>query len=115
KKRFGQHFLKDKNIALKVAELVPDFFDGKVIEVGPGMGVLTEFLLKKHGKDLIPVEIDSESVDFLFQKYPELNGKLIQEDFLKWDLNSNVETNCFVVGNFPYNISSQILFKILEN
>jgi 16S rRNA (adenine1518-N6/adenine1519-N6)-dimethyltransferase len=115
KKKFGQHFLKDKNIAFKVAELVPDSFDGTVIEVGPGMGVLTEFLLKKHDKKLIPVEIDLESVEYLIQKYPQLKGILIQEDFLKWDLKMNVESNCFVVGNFPYNISSQILFKILEN
>ncbi|MCO6494783.1 MAG: ribosomal RNA small subunit methyltransferase A [Bacteroidetes bacterium] len=117
KKKFGQHFLKDKSIAEKVANLAPQSFDGKVLEIGPGMGVLTHFLLQKNKENLYVSEIDSESVDYLKQNLFDVNyhNRIIEGDFLKIAKNILQSDVWFVVGNFPYNISSQILFKILEN
>ena len=117
KKNLGQHFLKDHSIAEKVALLVPETFDGKVLEIGPGTGVLTQFLLKNHKEQLRLIEIDTESVVYLKQNYAEIsswNG-LIEGDFLELAKNILVDDDWFVVGNFPYNISSQILFRVLEN
>ena len=114
KKSLGQHFLKDNNIANKIA----DSLDGKsenVLEIGPGMGVLTKFLLKKK-YNLMLVEIDSESVSFLINNLGIEESKIIENDFLKLDLTKLFPGNNFsIIGNFPYNISSQIVFKILEN
>ena len=114
KKSLGQHFLKDNNIANKIA----DSLDGKsenVLEIGPGMGVLTKFLLKKK-YNLMLVEIDSESVSFLINNLGIEESKIIENDFLKLDLTKLFPENNFsIIGNFPYNISSQIVFKILEN
>lgn len=114
KKSLGQHFLKDNNIANKIA----DSLDGKsenVLEIGPGMGVLTKFLLKKK-YNLMLVEIDSESVSFLINNLDIEESKIIENDFLKLDLTKLFPGNNFsIIGNFPYNISSQIVFKILEN
>ena len=114
KKSLGQHFLKDNNIANKIA----DSLDGKsknVLEIGPGMGVLTKFLLKKK-YNLMLVEIDSESVSFLINNLGIEESKIIENDFLKLDLTKLFSGNNFsIIGNFPYNISSQIVFKILEN
>ena len=114
KKSLGQHFLKDNNIANKIV----DSLDGKsknVLEIGPGMGILTKFLLKKK-YNLRLVEIDSESISFLIKQLGVDKSIIIENDFLKLDLNKVFGGNNFsVIGNFPYNISSQIVFKIIEN
>jgi 16S rRNA (adenine1518-N6/adenine1519-N6)-dimethyltransferase len=114
KKHLGQHFLTDENIAKKIAESLTGSGYEDVLEIGPGMGVLTKFLIKKIRTSLI--EIDPESVAYLKQHYPELTDRIHQLDFLKTDLNQLIPNRPFaVIGNFPYNISSQILFKTLEN
>lgn len=113
KKHLGQHFLTDLNIARKIATSLQLQTEMPVLEVGPGMGVLTQFLLEDKNINLSVVEIDTESVDFLHQHYPSL--PIIEGDFLKLDLKNYFTTPFCVVGNFPYNISSQIFFKVLEN
>jgi 16S rRNA (adenine1518-N6/adenine1519-N6)-dimethyltransferase len=111
KKKLGQHFLKDRNIARKIVDslgaTVPD-----VLEVGPGMGVLTHYLLLRNELKVSVVEIDRESVDYLKTHFPELNGRIYSHDFLKWDA-SRLPQHFSLIGNFPYNISSQIFFRIL--
>lgn len=111
KKKLGQHFLKDRNIARKIVDslgaTVPD-----VLEVGPGTGVLTAFLLHRPGFNLQLVEIDAESVEYLQNHFPELDGKIHSRDFLKWDA-AELPDVFSIIGNFPYNISSQIFFRIL--
>ena len=114
KKSLGQHFLTDLSIAERIAHTLDDFKHLPVLEVGPGMGVLTQFLLEM-GLDLTVVELDSESVDYLEAAYPQLHGRIIGEDFLKVDLKRLYGDQPFcVIGNYPYNISTQIFFKILE-
>ena len=114
KKSLGQHFLTDLSIAERIAHTLDDFKHLPVLEVGPGMGVLTQFLLEM-GLDLTVVELDSESVDYLEAAYPQLHGRIIGEDFLKMDLKRLYGDQPFcVIGNYPYNISTQIFFKILE-
>ena len=111
KKFLGQHFLKDLSVAQRIAETISS---GRVLEIGPGMGVLTQFLLKNPDIDLTAIEIDRESVVYLKEWYPELH--LIEGDFLKLDLVTLYPEGEFcVIGNYPYNISSQIFFKVLEN
>lgn len=113
KKFLGQHFLKDLDIARRIADTLDDFQDVPVIEVGPGMGVLTQFLLEKE-KELTVVELDRDSIPYLNEHYPALKGHIIEADFLRLDL-SDIYTDKFcVIGNYPYNISSQIFFKVLE-
>jgi 16S rRNA (adenine1518-N6/adenine1519-N6)-dimethyltransferase len=115
KKFLGQHFLNDLTIAEKIADSLQDSAFDMVLEIGPGMGVLTQFLLKKHN-DLHVVEIDRESVTYLQSHFPKLEGKIHATDFLKMDLLTEFEGKTLaIIGNFPYNISSQILFKVLEN
>ena len=114
KKNFGQHFLKDENIANRVSETLNDFPSLPVLEVGAGTGMLTKHLLKRD-IDLKVVEIDIESITYLKEHFPELEGKIIQEDFLKMNLNDYYDKEFCVIGNFPYNISSQIFFKVLDN
>ncbi|NPA37364.1 MAG: 16S rRNA (adenine(1518)-N(6)/adenine(1519)-N(6))-dimethyltransferase RsmA [Chlorobi bacterium] len=114
KKHLGQHFLTDRNIARKIVEGLKEV-TGIVLEVGPGMGVLTEFLFEKYGKSLYLSEIDNESVEYLKKHFPELKENIIEGDFLKEDLKSRFNSKVSVIGNFPYNISSQIFFKILDN
>jgi 16S rRNA (adenine1518-N6/adenine1519-N6)-dimethyltransferase len=115
KKFLGQHFLKDLNIAEKIAQsLTTTTANTKVIEVGPGMGVLTQFLLKMP-LDLSVIEIDRESVTWLKEHFPALEGRIIEGDFLQLDLKAILGENGAIIGNFPYNISSQILFHCLEN
>ena len=110
KKFLGQHFLKDLSVAQKIAETIEE---GPVLEIGPGMGVLTRFLLKNPRIQLTAIEIDRESVAYLKEWYPELH--LIEGDFLKLDLDVIYPSGNFnVIGNYPYNISSQIFFKVLE-
>ncbi|NDV77632.1 16S rRNA (adenine(1518)-N(6)/adenine(1519)-N(6))-dimethyltransferase RsmA [Dysgonomonas sp. 511] len=113
KKFLGQHFLKDLDIARRIADTLDDFAGVPVIEVGPGMGVLTQFLLEKE-KELTAVELDKESVPYLNQHYPALKGKIVEADFLKLDLSDIYKGQFCVIGNYPYNISSQIFFKVLE-
>ena len=110
KKFLGQHFLTDLDVARRIADTQTS---GRVLEIGPGMGVLTQFLLKNKDIDLTAIELDRESVAYLKEWYPEL--KLIEGDFLKLDLNKLYPDGEFgVIGNYPYNISSQIFFKVLE-
>lgn len=110
KKFLGQHFLTDLTVARKIAETIPS---GRTIEIGPGMGVLTQYLLKNPNIQLTAIEIDRESVAYLKEWYPELH--LIEGDFLKFDLNIIYPEGEFnVIGNYPYNISSQIFFKVLD-
>jgi 16S rRNA (adenine1518-N6/adenine1519-N6)-dimethyltransferase len=113
KKYLGQHFLKDTEVARRIAESLT--LDGRtsVLEIGPGMGVLTQFLLQNPLIDLTAVELDGESVEYLHQHYPALN--VIEADFLKMDLKSLFPDKFCIIGNFPYNISSQIFFKMLDN
>ena len=110
KKFLGQHFLTDLSVAQRIAETITA---GRVLEIGPGMGVLTQYLLKNKDIDLTAIELDRESVAYLREWYPELH--LIEGDFLKLDLAELYPEGEFcVIGNYPYNISSQIFFKVLE-
>ena len=110
KKFLGQHFLTDLTVARKIAETLTS---GRTIEIGPGMGVLTQYLLQNPNIQLTAIEIDRESVAYLKEWYPELH--LIEGDFLKLDLNILYPEGEFnVIGNYPYNISSQIFFKVLD-
>lgn len=114
KKSLGQHFLTDLSIAERIADTIKDYKGLPIIEVGPGMGVLTQFLLDA-GHDVTVVELDEESVDYLNINFPQLKGRIVFEDFLKLDLRKIVGDKQFVViGNYPYNISSQIFFKVLD-
>lgn len=115
KKALGQHFLTDEHIARRIAETLNDYVGTPVLEVGPGMGVLTKYLLEL-GHDTTVVEIDSESVDYLTENFPQLKGRILGEDFLNMQLDKVMDDKPFcVIGNYPYNISSQIFFKILDN
>ena len=119
KKSLGQHFLTDLSIAKKIADsLVPegasDTNPADVLEVGPGMGVLSQYLLERSDISLKMVEIDRESVDYLLQNFPKAYGRLLEADFLKLKLESFFSGDFCVIGNFPYNISSQIFFRILD-
>lgn len=114
KKHLGQHFLTDLGIAEKIAKSVTGHQGiKKVLEIGPGMGVLTDFLLAGDW-DLYLVDIDRESIKYLNNKYPDLGDKIIEADFLKTDFATIMDRSYAVAGNFPYNISSQILFKVLD-
>jgi 16S rRNA (adenine1518-N6/adenine1519-N6)-dimethyltransferase len=113
KKKLGQHFLVDQNIAHKIVEsLGAETSD--VLEIGPGMGVLTQYLLKRSELNLHVVEIDLESVAYLQEHFKDLKH-IWSEDFLKSDLSDKFKDNFSIIGNFPYNISSQIFFKVLEH
>lgn len=112
KKFLGQHFLKDENIAARIAGVpLQDGFSGPLLEIGPGMGVLTKYLHQTH--ELKVCEIDAESVVYLKQVYPELF--IYEADFLKMPLDDIFDSPYGVVGNFPYNISSQIVFRVVEH
>ena len=113
KKALGQHFLKDLQIAQRIADTVADYKGTPILEIGPGMGVLTQFLLEA-GQDLTVVELDRESVAYLEQNFPALRGRIIGDDFLKLDLPKLFSGPFCVIGNYPYNISSQIFFKMLD-
>ena len=114
KKHLGQHFLNDESIAEKIADSLSLKGYNHVLEIGPGMGVLTKYLLKKNTTTHV-IEIDSESVEYLQANYLNLADRIIEKDFLKYDLNEVFNGESFaIIGNFPYNISSQILFKTLE-
>ncbi len=114
KKALGQHFLTDLSIARRIADTLSGHTSLPVVEVGPGMGVLTQYLLA-DGLDLKVVELDGESVDYLNEAFPQLQGRIIADDFLKLDLHKAVGNGKFcIIGNYPYNISSQIFFKVLD-
>ena len=114
KKHLGQHFLTDENIAKKIADTLQLEGYDLVLEIGPGMGVLTKYLLEKDIETYV-IEIDNESVEYLNAHYPKLHGKIISKDFLKYNLNEVFNGKPFaLIGNYPYNISSQIVFKCLE-
>ena len=113
KKALGQHFLTDQ----RVAQAIVDALHGgmPVLEVGPGMGVLTQYLLQREDIDLRMVEIDGESVEYLLAHFPGIQGKLLQADFLTLKLEKLFSSRFAIIGNFPYNISSQIFFKVLDH
>jgi 16S rRNA (adenine1518-N6/adenine1519-N6)-dimethyltransferase len=113
KKNLGQHFLRDKTIASKIASLLTGSGYNNVLEIGPGTGILTRCLLERGFNDLWVIEIDNESVHYLKANFPELKN-IITGDFLKLDLNSIFTGKLAIIGNFPYNISSQIFFRILD-
>lgn len=121
KKSLGQHFLNDETIAQRIAATISpaelgdnrlEWAELPVIEVGPGMGMLTKYLIKDH-REVTAIELDSESVSFLAENYPNL--KVVEADFLKLDLSKIYPGQFALIGNFPYNISSQIFFKVLDN
>lgn len=114
KKQLGQHFLRDKNIARKIVESLKNDKVAAVLEIGPGMGVLTQFLVERP-TPFYAVEVDNESVEYLHLHYPQLGDHLLAKDFLKMDLATMLPAPLAIVGNFPYNISSQIFFKVLEH
>lgn len=115
KKALGQHFLTDMPTAQRIADTVDVRPDLPVLEVGPGMGVLTQFLMQK-GREVKVVEIDDESVTYLRRTYPPLEDSIIADDFLKMHLEHTFDGRPFLLtGNYPYNISSQIFFKMLDN
>ncbi len=114
KKKLGQHFLNDLNIAKKIAYTLQNHRGENALEIGPGMGVLTQYLIPQV-ENLKLVEIDTESVAYLNQKYPEMQEHILCEDFLKMDLSAVFNKQPFaIIGNFPYNISSQIVFKAIK-
>lgn len=115
KKSLGQHFLTDKNIAGNIVDALQAGRQRRVLEIGPGMGILTRFLLKKDCFETYVIEIDNESVDYLKRNIPELGDRIITGDFLRYDLDHFSTDSFSVIGNFPYNISSQIFFKVLGN
>lgn len=112
KKSLGQHFLKDENISRKIVSALTNHAFKNLLEIGPGGGALTKFLIQLNDIEFRAIEFDLEKVAYLQHHYPSLKEKLIHKDFLKADL--PFEEHFIIVGNFPYNISSQILFKILE-
>ena len=112
KKSLGQHFLKDENICRKIVMALRQYPFTRLLEVGPGGGALTKYLLEIEGIDFKAVELDQEKIAFLLQAYPSLVKKIIHRDFL--EMEKPFEGPFTVVGNFPYNISTQILFKVLE-
>lgn len=116
KKNLGQHFLTDRSIAKDIVDSLKAEGVEKVLEIGPGMGVLTGYLLEKEAYETSVVEIDRESVAYLKKHFPILTDRIIEGDFLRMDLSKEMNSSPFaVIGNFPYNISSQIFFKVLAN
>lgn len=114
KKSLGQHFLKDQNIAQKIVDAIENVDQKTVLEIGPGTGVLTSLLVKKDEIDFYAIEVDSEAYEYLKATFPSLSDKLIFKNFLKFDLSERFTEPITIIGNFPYNISSQIFFKVLE-
>ncbi len=116
KKSLGQHFLRDQHIAATIVEsLVIHKEYRDVLEIGPGMGVLTDFLLLDERIETYLIDVDRESIRFLHKKYPDMGERIIEGDFLKLDIGQLFDAPFGIIGNFPYNISSQIFFKVLEN
>jgi 16S rRNA (adenine1518-N6/adenine1519-N6)-dimethyltransferase len=116
KKHLGQHFLVDQNIAIKIVDqlTMPDGVKD-VLEIGPGMGVLTQYLLQHKEYKTTVIDIDRESIAYLKEHFPQLEDRIISADFLKTDLSELFPDKFAIIGNFPYNISSQIFFKVLKH
>ena len=115
KKNLGQHFLTDMSVAQRIADTIDSYPDIPVLEVGPGMGALTQFLLPKQ-RPLKVVEIDRESISYLHEHMPAIRDGIVEGNFLKMDLENIFDGRPFVLtGNYPYNISSQIFFKMVDN
>ena len=112
KKKLGQHFLTDENTVKKIVDAILELEAQDILEIGPGMGVLSKYLYQ-HDFTFKAVEIDAESVEYLKQHYPEI--EVVSGDFLKLNIDDLITDHTFIVGNFPYNISSQIFFKMIEN
>ncbi len=112
KKHLGQHFLKDENIAIKIVEGLVQPNPSTILEIGPGTGVLTKHLLDRPG--FMAFDVDADSIEYLKSNYPEHQSKFHLQDFLKYDL-GNIESPMAVIGNFPYNISSQLFFRIWDH
>jgi len=113
KKHLGQHFLTDPSIAARIVEALPTAPGDTVVEIGPGTGVLTSLLLERDIR-IIPIEIDGESVTYLKQQWPQLTDLIIEADFLKINMEEHLSGSYHLIGNFPYNISSQIFFRVLQ-
>jgi 16S rRNA (adenine1518-N6/adenine1519-N6)-dimethyltransferase len=116
KKHLGQHFLVDQQIAKNIVDLVAlPGATTAVLEIGPGMGVLTQYLIQDPRLELSVIDIDAESIAYLYAHFPALAGRILQADFLKMDLGAAFPGPVSIIGNFPYNISSQIFFKVLTH
>jgi 16S rRNA (adenine1518-N6/adenine1519-N6)-dimethyltransferase len=116
KKFFGQHFLKDHCLAEKIVNCLSNHpCCDRIVEIGPGMGILSQYLEKKFGSKLLLIELDYESVRYIQKKFPNLKESIIHGDFLKVPLFSNPNEQIALIGNIPYNVSSQILFKLFEH
>lgn len=113
-KSLGQHFLKDEAVSMDIAEILTDN-ELPILEIGPGTGALTKHLINLYGERVHVIEIDTRSVAFLKKNYPTLQGKIYEEDFLQINIPKLFPNGVNIIGNFPYNISSQIVFKVLEN
>src|SRR5664279_6546737 len=111
KKNLGQHFLNDKSIAIRIADSLTGSGYNTVLEIGPGMGVLTGYLLERGFNDFHVIEIDNESVHYIRENFPELNN-IIKGDFLSLEIDKYFRDKIAIIGNFPYNISTQIFFKV---
>lgn len=114
KKHLGQHFLKDDNIARKIVASLQTV-NISILEIGPGMGILTKYLLELQPKECYFMDTDQESIQYLYETFPEHTARFIHGDFLKYNLNTLLPGKLAIIGNFPYNISSQILFKVLDH
>lgn len=114
KKHLGQHFLKDKEIAQKIVASLKNREVTNILEIGPGMGVLTDYLLPLNDRKVWVIDVDPESIVYLKNKYSELDNRIIEGDILRLDLVTEVDQEVLLIGNLPYNISSQIFFKLLE-
>lgn len=116
KKHLGQHFLNDENIAKKIVDALLECNNGlPVVEVGPGTGVLTKYLIPELKDNFFALDVDRDSVPYLKEQYPQSAEQIYLADFLEFDFSTIIKDNFNVIGNFPYNISSQIMFKVLEN
>lgn len=115
KKALGQHFLTDQSIARSIVDALTPGGVRDVLEIGPGMGVLTQYLIQREDIDLRMVELDGESVEYLLTHFQGMQGRLYEADYLRLDMHAIFKGDYRVIGNFPYNISSQIFFKILED
>ena len=114
KKSLGQHFLKDQKIAERIVDSLDISLAGWVLEIGPGTGVLTQYLVNIENIEFKAAEIDTESIEYLQKNFPQIGENLLEGDFLKMDLDKVFRTKFSVIGNFPYNISSQIFFKLID-
>ncbi|MBO4874939.1 MAG: 16S rRNA (adenine(1518)-N(6)/adenine(1519)-N(6))-dimethyltransferase RsmA [Bacteroidales bacterium] len=115
KKYLGQHFLTDASIAARIGDALQNESNFPVLEIGPGTGILTRELIRRNFSNLILAEIDTESVEYLKKNFDTTKFNLLEADFLKMDLNAFCDSEMCIIGNFPYNISSQIFFKALES